>query len=151
MALCAAHCEEGAALQLERLPAHQMDDMWTNFLHFPAVPLLHGIFAQSIKVFMVSIHEQNRKRQGLQPVKLRIVALVAVPDTAKIAADDHVVILRHLGLLRKVLWLKPEAVPVKITGCINHFHLSNRCLISVPPLICTRISSADRTVTRSTI
>ena len=40
---------------------------------------------------------------------------------------------------------------MKITGCINHFHRSNRCLISAPPLIRTRISSAERTVTRSTI
>ncbi len=51
---------------------------------------------------MVSIYKQNRKRQGLQPVELRIVALVAVPHTAKIAADDHVVILRHPGLLWKI-------------------------------------------------
>ena len=151
MALCAAHHEEGAALQLERLPARQVNDVQADFVYFAAVPLLHGIFAQSIKVFMVSIHEQNRKRQGLQPVKLRIVTLVAVPDAAKVATDDHVVVFGHLRLLQKVLRLESENVSVKVAGCVNHFHRSNRCLISAPPLIRTRISSAERTVTRSTI
>lgn len=93
MALCAAHCEEGTALQLERLPTHQVNDVWADFMHHSAVPLLHWIFLQSVKVLVIAVHEQNRKRQGLQPVKLRIVALVAVPDASEVAAGDHVVVL----------------------------------------------------------
>ena len=38
VALCAAHCEERAALQLKRLPAHQMDDVWADFMHLSTVP-----------------------------------------------------------------------------------------------------------------
>ena len=151
MALCAAHCEEGTALQLERLPTHQVNDVWADFMHHSAVPLLHWIFLQSVKVLVIAVHEQNRKRQDFQPVELRIVALVTVPHKPCIAADDHVVVFGHLRLLWKVLWLKPESVSMKITGCINHFHRSNRCLISVPPLIFTSTSSAERIVTRSTI
>ena len=59
VALCAAHCEEGAALQLERLPAHQVNDVRADFMHLSAVPLLHGIFVQSIEVFMIAVQEQE--------------------------------------------------------------------------------------------
>ena len=120
MALCAAHREEGAALQLERLPAHQVDNVRTDLIHPSAVPLFQRMFVQRIEVFMIAVHEQNRKRQDFQPVELRIITLVAVPDAAKIAADDHVVVFRHLGLFRKVLRLKPKAVSMKIAGCVNH-------------------------------
>lgn len=85
-------------MQLERLPAHQMDDMWTDFMHLSAVPLLHGIFIQRVEVFVIAVYEQNRKRQGFQPVELWIVTLVTVPDTAEIAADDHVIVLCHFRL-----------------------------------------------------
>lgn len=64
MALSTSHREKRAALQLERLPAHQMDDMWTDFMHLSAVPLLHGIFIQRVEVFVIAVYEQNRKRQG---------------------------------------------------------------------------------------
>lgn len=93
-------------------------------MHLSAVPLLHGIFIQSIKVFMITVYEQNRKRQGFQTVELRIVTLVTVPDTAEIAADDHVIVLGQLRLLRKVLWLKPKWISVKIAGCVNHRFIS---------------------------
>lgn len=85
MALCAAHREEGAALQLERLPAHQVDNVRTDLIHPSAVPLFQRMFVQRIEVFMIAVHEQNRKRQGFQPVELWIVTLVTVPDTAEIA------------------------------------------------------------------
>ena len=54
-ALCAAHREEGAALQLERLSTHQMDDVWTDFMHFSAVPSPHGIFVQSAKILVIAL------------------------------------------------------------------------------------------------
>ena len=120
MALCAAHCEERAALQLERLAAHQVNDVRANSMHLSSVPFHHGIFVQRIEVFMIAVHEQNRKRQGFQPVELWIVTLVTVPDTAEIAADDHVIVLCHFRLLWKVLRLKPKAVSMKIAGCVNH-------------------------------
>ena len=41
-----------------------MDDMWTDFMHLSAVPLLHGIFIQRVEVFVIAVYEQNRKRQG---------------------------------------------------------------------------------------
>ena len=151
VALCAAHREERAALQLECLPAHQVNDVRTDFMHLSAVPLLHGIFIQRVEVFMVAVHKQNCKRQGFQPVELRIVALVAIPNTSEVAADDHVVVLGHLRLLREILRLESEDIAVKIAGCVYHFHRSNRCLVSAPPLTRTRISSAERIVTRSTI
>ena len=151
VALRTAHCEEGTVLQLKRLTAHQVNDVRADLMHVSAVPLFHGIFVQRIEVFVIAVYEQDCKRQGFQPVDLRIVALVAVPDAAKIAADDHVVVFRHVGLLWKILRLESESVSVKVAGCVNHFHRSNRCLISAPPLIRTRISSAERTVTRSTI
>ena len=69
---------------------------------------------------MIAVHEQNHKRQGFQPVELRDVTLIAVPDTTEVAADDHVVVFRHLRSLRKVLRPESECVSVKITGCINH-------------------------------
>ena len=75
VALCAAHCEESAVLKLKCLPAHQVNDVRSDFMHFPTVPLLHGVFVQSVKVFMIAVYEQNRKRQGFQPVELRIVTL----------------------------------------------------------------------------
>lgn len=124
MALCAAHREERAALQLERLSTHQMYDVRADFMYLPTAPLFHGIFVQSIKVFMISVYEQDRKRQGFQPVKLRIVAFIAVPHKPCVAADDHVVILRHLGLFWKVLRLKPKRISVKIAGCVNHHVIS---------------------------
>ena len=116
MALCAAHREEGAVLQIERLPAHQVNDVRTDLMYLSAVPLFHRIFIQRIEVFVIAVHEQNRKRQSFQPVELRIVALATVPDASEIAADDHVVILRHLGLFRKVLRLESEA------GCFREDH-----------------------------
>ena len=63
MALCAAHREEGAALQLERLSAHQVNDVWADFMHLPAVPLLHRIFVQRIEVFMSAVQEQDSERE----------------------------------------------------------------------------------------
>lgn len=69
-----------------------------NQMHLSAVPLLHWIFLQSVKVLVIAVHEQNRKRQGFQPVELWIVTLVTVPDTAEIAADDHVIVLCHFRL-----------------------------------------------------
>ena len=150
MALCAAHCEERAALQLERLTAHQVNDVRANSMHLSSVPFLHGIFVQHIEVFMIAVQEQDSERQGFQSVELRIVALIAMPNKSCIAADDHVVVFRHVGLLWKILRLESESVSVKVAGCVNHFHRSNRCLISAPLLI-RRISSAERMVTRSTI
>ena len=85
MALCAAHREEGAALQLERLSAHQVNDVRTDLMHLSAVPLLHGIFVQRIEVFMIAVQEQDSEWQGFQSVELRIVTLVAVPNTAEVS------------------------------------------------------------------
>ncbi len=56
VALCAAHREEGAALQLERLPARQVNDVRADFVYFAAVPFLHGIFVQGIEVFVIAVH-----------------------------------------------------------------------------------------------
>ena len=61
VALCAAHREEGAALQLECLSAHQVDDVRTDLMHLSTVPLLHRIFVQSIEVFVIAVHEQDCK------------------------------------------------------------------------------------------
>ena len=124
VALCAAHREEGAALQLERLTAHQVNDVRTDLMHLSAVPLLHRIFVQSIEVFMIAVYEQDRKRQGFQPVKQRIVALIAMPNKPCVAADDHVVVFGHLRLLREILWLESESIAVKIAGCVNHRFIS---------------------------
>ena len=66
MALRTAHREEGAALQLERLPAHQVNDVWADFMHLPSVPLLDGVLVQGIEIFMVSVHKQDGKRQRFQ-------------------------------------------------------------------------------------
>ena len=98
MALRTAHREESAALKLKHLPAHQVDDVRADFMHHSAVPLFQRMFVQRIEVFMIAVHEQNRKRQGFQPVELWIVTLVTVPDTAEIAADDHVIVLCHFRL-----------------------------------------------------
>ena len=98
MALRTAHREESAALKLKHLPAHQVDDVRADFMHHSAVPLFQRMFVQRIEVFMIAVHEQNRKRQGIQPAELWIVTLVTVPDTAEIAADDHVIVLCHFRL-----------------------------------------------------
>lgn len=151
VALCTAHRKEDAVLQFEHLPANQVNDLRTDFVCFSTVPLFHGIFVQSIEIFVITVHKKDSKRQGFQPVELRIIAFVTVPDTSEVAADDHVIVFRHSRLLRKVLWLKPKWIFVKITGCIDYFHRSNRCLMSAPPLIRTRISSVERTATRYTV
>ena len=120
VALRTAHCEERVVLQIECLPAHQVNDVRSDFMHFSTVPSLNGIFIQHVEVFMIAVYKQNCKRQGFQPVKLRIITFVAVPDAAKVTSDDHVVVFRHLRSLRKVLRPESECVSVKITGCINH-------------------------------
>ena len=96
MALRTAHCEERAALQLERLPAHQVNDVRANSMHLSAVPLLHRIFVQRIEVFMIAVQEQDSKRQGFQPVELRIVALIAMPNKPKIVVGENVINLERM-------------------------------------------------------
>ena len=66
MALRAAHREERSALQLERLPAHQMENVRAYSVNRSTAPLLDGVFVQSIEIFMVSVHKQDGKRQRLQ-------------------------------------------------------------------------------------
>ena len=66
MALRTAHCEERSALQLECLPAHQMEDVRAYFMYRSAVPLLDGVFVQGIEIFMVSVYKQDGKRQRFQ-------------------------------------------------------------------------------------
>ena len=66
MALRAAHREERSALQLERLSAHQMENMRAYSVNLPSVPLLDGVFVQGIEIFMVSVYKQDGKRQRFQ-------------------------------------------------------------------------------------
>ena len=49
---------------------------------------------------------------------------ITTKKISEIAADDHVIVLGQLRLLRKVLWLKPKWISVKIAGCVNHRFIS---------------------------
>ena len=57
-----AHGEEGVSLQVEDLPAHQMDYMGPNALDFSAVPFLYGVFLQQVEVFVVAADKQRGER-----------------------------------------------------------------------------------------
>ena len=85
MAFCAAHSEEAAALQLEDLTAHQVQNMGTNTVYLTAVPLHHWISFQRVIVFMVAADEYQREGQAFQPVQRFIIAAVAEPNAPEVA------------------------------------------------------------------
>lgn len=127
----AAHGEEGVSLQVKDLSAHQVDHMRPDELYLPAAPFLHRVFCQPVKVLMIPADEQGGKRQRFQPVQAALVFLSTIPDAAEVAADDHVVLYGHAGLLREVFRLKALKITVGITGGIIYsiqlpfFHTNN--------------------------
>lgn len=81
----AAHGEEGISLQVEDLPAHQMDHMGPNALDFPAVPFLYRVFPQQVKVFVVAADKQRGERQVFQLFQAAGILFAAFPYTAEVS------------------------------------------------------------------
>ena len=156
MAFGTAHGEEAAALQLEDLAAHQVQNMGTNAVYLAAVPLRHGVSFQRVIVFVVTADEGQCEGQAFQPVQRFIVAAVAKPHAAAVSCDDDRVILRHVSLLRETIRLETPEVSVAIASYINHMNFlllgwSTVCSISTPLRKVTLMRLPVRTVTFSSI
>ena len=111
VAFCAAHGEEAAALQLEDLTAHQVQNMGTNAMHLAAVPLCHGVSRQRVIVFMVAADEGKREGQAFQPVQRFIVAAVTKPNAAEVSIIPN---SGQRGLYRKKYYPEIFYIALKI-------------------------------------
>ncbi len=156
MAFCATHGKEAAAIQLEDLTAHQVQNMGTNTVYLTAVPLHRWISFQRVIVFMVAADEYQREGQAFQPVQRFIVAAVAEPNAPEVSGDDDRVILRHVSLFREVFRLETPEVSVTVASHINHANFlllgwSTVCSISTPLRKVTLMRLSARTVTFSNI
>lgn len=85
MAAGPAHGEEAAALYLEYLTAHEVQDMRADAVYLSAAPILHGVSLQRVEVFVVAADEGQRKGQALQPVQCRVVPAVPEPYAAEVS------------------------------------------------------------------
>ena len=156
MTFCAAHGEEAAALQLEDLTAHQVQNMGTNTVYLTAVPLCRGVSFQRVIVFVVAADEGQCEGQAFQPVQRFIVAAVAKPHATEVSGDDDRVILRHVCLFREAFRLETPEVSVTVASHINHMNFlllgwSTVCSISTPLRKVTLMRLSARTVTFSNI
>ena len=111
----AAHGKDPFPTNLVDLAPRQMQDAGADHLNPSAMPLLNGASMKQIEVLMVPIHEQSRKRPVLQPVKHLLLRLAAVPDPTEVAADDHIIILAQVFLLREGSGGKPAEVSVGVS------------------------------------
>ena len=75
---------------------------------------------------MITGDEERSERSLLQPIErvlflgvFRCAGPIRVPNTAEVAADDHVVGLRQFPLLRKRLGIKPMHEPIDWKSAIR--------------------------------
>ena len=125
MAAGPAECEDAFPIDCKYLAAHHMNHGRPDFMHLAAMPFLHGVGIEPVKVFMIPVHEQGGKGLALQPVHQMLLFLIfpsPIPDPAEISADNDVIILCHLFLLRKYPGVESPEVLVAVAGNVNHFH-----------------------------
>ena len=89
-----------------------MQDAGAYGLYQAAVPLADWIVAEQIIVFMVSADEQRGKGPGLQLVQPLLFSVAAIPDTAKVTADDHIILFGQAFLFPE--GLRAEAAEVAV-------------------------------------
>lgn len=69
MARRPAHGENGRAVDIEYLTAHQMQDVWAHNMDVPAAPLGLGEFCQHAMVLVVPVNEACGPGLGLEPIE----------------------------------------------------------------------------------
>lgn len=126
MAAGPAHGKDPLSADFIKLPPHQVQDTGANGLYQTAVPLADWVAVEQIIVFVISTNEQRGKGSGFQPVQPSLLCIAAIPDAAKIPADDEVILFGQVTLLMEGRRLEPIEITVGITlsRCKNY---SDRC------------------------
>ena len=100
---CPAHDKEAAAVDLIDLTIHQMDHMLADTVDLAPVPHFDGIGIERVIVLMIA----GYKKRGIIPCFMHVqdvrVLFFTAPDTAKISADDQIIITGKEFLLREVV------------------------------------------------
>ena len=105
------HGEEGAPLNVIELPPHQVQDVGPDALNLSTMPVLHRKLPEHPVVLVVPGDEQGGEGLLVQPVQLFPLLCGAVPQPAKVAQNNHVVVPVHLPLLGEMLPLLGEMLP----------------------------------------
>ena len=122
----AAEREQPHSLDIENLPAHQMEHLAGDAVDEPTVPFLDRICVQALEVLVVSVNEQDFSEglipQPPQPIALLGVLPAPVPDQPEVAADHEEVVLgRRDARLRKPRGreLPDVEAPVDVAGEVD--------------------------------
>ena len=99
------HGEEGMAVDVIDLSAHQVDERAVQVLDLSAVPAGHGQLGQPIVVGMVARDEQRRERHHVETGHGHLLGPAAVPY-AEVAADDDEIVLGHVPGWRETGWFE---------------------------------------------
>jgi len=113
-----------------------MQDTGTDRLHLSAVPFAHRVVPQKVIVFVITTHKQGGKGSVRQPVQPLLFSVAAIPDTAKVTADDHMILFGQALLFPEGLRAEAAEVAVRIAcekNC-HWFHPHFSITIPVPAL-----------------
>ena len=95
----AAHGEDFAAIQREKLAAHQVDDVVRHAVYLAAVPQLHRILVQQAEILVVAIDKQRGEPFAFKPAEPEVVRTAwPGPHAAEVAADQHIIVFGQLFL-----------------------------------------------------
>ena len=122
MAAGPTHSKDPLSADVIKLAPHQVQDTGANGLHQAAAPLADWVAAEQIIVFMVSTDKQCSKGPGLHPIQPSLLCIAAIPDAAKVPADDEVILFGQVTLLMEGRRLEPAEITVRITlsRCKNY-------------------------------
>ena len=132
MATGPTHGENPLSADVIKLAPHQVQDTGANGLHQAAVPLADWVAAEQIEIFMIPAYEQRGKRPILQPIQPSLLRITAIPDAAKVPADDETIVFRQVTLLMEGRRLEPAEITVRITSYKNCHFLSPFLFIPLP-------------------
>ena len=117
----AAHGKDALSADLIELPPHQMQDTGTDRLHLSAVPFARRVVPQEVIVFVITVHKQGGKGPVRQPVQPLLFSVAAIPDTAKVPADDYIILFGQAFLFPEDLRAEAAEVAVRI-ACEKNCH-----------------------------
>ena len=102
-----AHGKDREPVDIEHLPAHQVQHVRSRLMDEPAVPLPHRQPGQGVVVLMVAVYETRGPGLRFEPVEPVFLGVGSIPDKAEVAGHDHCVIARQ----GPAQWPRPEGEP----------------------------------------
>ena len=128
MTFCSAEYKKFPITELKNLSTHEMYHRRSNFVYISTIPFFYRIAVKPVKILMVPLTKKSCKRTIFQPVHpmlLMFIFFKAIPYSAKITADNDIIIFCHFILFRENFSIEPGKISVTVTGYINHPYCSS--------------------------